>query len=66
MIYDDITMFRLGKLNRVKATMVFGGCTCGGACFFDGYLDSVSSFGDSALLVVYVHYLCVINIFQIT
>ena len=60
MIYDDINIFRLGRLNRVKASMVFGGCTCGGDCYFDGYLDSVCSFGDSALVVVYVQYLCVI------
>ncbi|KAK2174209.1 hypothetical protein NP493_818g02007 [Ridgeia piscesae] len=44
-----------GRLNRVKASMVFGGCTCGGDCYFDGYLDSVCSLGDSALVVVYVH-----------
>ena len=60
MIYDNIYMFRLGRLNRVKASMVFGGCTCGVDCYFDGYLDSVCSFCDSALVVVYVQYLCVI------
>ncbi|KAI0239524.1 hypothetical protein LSAT2_009748 [Lamellibrachia satsuma] len=31
-----------GRLNRVKAPMVFGGCVCGGSCFFDGYMDTVS------------------------
>ena len=55
MVYRYINMFRLGRLNRVKASMVFGGCTCGGDCYFDGYLDSVCSLGDSALVVVYVH-----------
>ena len=59
-IYDDISTFRLGRLNKVKASMVFGGCACGGDCYFDGYLDSVCSFCYNALDVVYVHYLCVI------
>ncbi|KAI0235152.1 hypothetical protein LSAT2_014404 [Lamellibrachia satsuma] len=31
-----------GRLDRVKAPMVFGGCVCGGDCFFDGYMDTVS------------------------
>ena len=55
MVYHYINMFRLGRLNRVKASMVFGGCTCGGDCYFDGYLDSVCLLDDSALVVVYVH-----------
>ena len=31
-----------GKIDRVKASMVIGGCVCGDTCYFDGYLDTVS------------------------
>ncbi|KAI0231048.1 hypothetical protein LSAT2_018588, partial [Lamellibrachia satsuma] len=29
------------RLNRVKAPLVFGGCVCGGDCYFDGFMDSI-------------------------
>ena len=32
-----------GKINRVKAPLVIGANDCGGASFFDGYLDTVSA-----------------------
>ena len=31
-----------GKIDRVKAPLVIGANVCGGASFFDGYLDTVS------------------------
>ena len=34
-----------GKLNRVKAPLVIGGCTCEAHdCFMFGYMDSVRAF----------------------
>ena len=35
-----------GRLNRVLAPLVFGGCVCGDGCFFDGYMDTVSRYMD--------------------
>ena len=30
----------------MKAPLVFGGCVCGGDCYFDGFMDSVRAFDD--------------------
>ena len=47
--------------NAVSRTPYSSCNTCGGACYFDGYLDSVHIFSDSPLVVVYVHYVCQYN-----
>ena len=38
----DICNISPGRLNRVKAGLVIGGCICADDCFFDGLMDSVS------------------------
>ena len=37
----DICHISPGRLNRVKAGLVIGGCICADDCFFDGHMDSV-------------------------
>ena len=53
-----------GKIDRVKAPMVLGGCVCGGACFFDGYLDTVSCpyYTNNCNICNYILYIYIINI----
>ena len=40
----DICNISPGRLNRVKAGLVIGGCICADDCFFDGLMDSVGGF----------------------
>ena len=40
----DICHISPGRLNRVKASLVIGGCICADDCFFDGLMDSVRVF----------------------
>ena len=40
----DICNISPGRLNRVKAGLVIGGCICADDCFFDGLMDSVRVF----------------------